>query len=307
MVEKAGGRLDQLELEAKGPDNEDLGIDIGWFGPENPERVVLHSSGLHGVEGFAGSAIQLQLLDDLPTMPGDCSLVLVHILNPYGMSWLRRVNENNVDLNRNFMADDVYSGAPKLYGRLDSFLNPQSVPRNDFYLLRAAWLILRYGLPALTQTVAGGQYEYPRGLFFGGKRLQEGLQKYRAFLATRLANAKQIIAIDVHSGLGKYAEDSLFTEATGASYIIRGGLESMLRTVLPQAKIHFTTQEFGTYSPTTVLSALREENRWHHYGDGAVDHPAKQHLKRTFAPEDDSWRISVLNRGREALKRATRL
>lgn len=31
---------------------------------------------------------------------------MVHVLNPYGMAWLRRVNENNVDLNRNFRAAD---------------------------------------------------------------------------------------------------------------------------------------------------------------------------------------------------------
>jgi hypothetical protein len=30
-------------------------------------------------------------------MPADAAIVLVHILNPYGMAWLRRFNENNVD------------------------------------------------------------------------------------------------------------------------------------------------------------------------------------------------------------------
>jgi Protein of unknown function (DUF2817) len=48
-------------------------------------------------EGFAGSAIQLQMLKDLPIMPKDAALIVVHALNPYGMAHLRRVNENNVD------------------------------------------------------------------------------------------------------------------------------------------------------------------------------------------------------------------
>src|SRR5437870_5200075 len=69
MAKRAGGLLEILPITAKGPKGEDLAIDIAWFGASNPERLLLHSSGLHGVEGFAGSAIQLQLLDSLPSIP----------------------------------------------------------------------------------------------------------------------------------------------------------------------------------------------------------------------------------------------
>src|SRR3954470_21464543 len=99
----AGGRLELLELGAKGPLEEDLTIDIAWFGSKTPRRIFVHSSGLHGVEAFAGSAIQLQWLDEgIPAPPDETAIVLVHALNPWGMAWLRRFNENNVDLNRNF-------------------------------------------------------------------------------------------------------------------------------------------------------------------------------------------------------------
>ena len=36
--------------------------------------------------------------------------------------------------------------------------------------------------------------------------------------------------------------------------------------------VHVVGQEFGTYRDVRVLSALRAENRWHHYGDGWVGH-----------------------------------
>src|SRR6266567_3145741 len=104
LVRTVGGRLETISIDAKGPKGEDLSIDIAWFGVATPRRVLLHSSGLHGVEGFAGSAIQLQLLNDLPAIPEDAALIVVHVLNPYGMAWLRRFNENNVDLNRNFLS-----------------------------------------------------------------------------------------------------------------------------------------------------------------------------------------------------------
>ena len=318
----AGGGLETIPLDAKGPNAEALGIDIAWFGAANPRRVLLHSSGLHGVEGFAGSAIQFQLLNDVPTLPEDAALIVVHVLNPYGMAWLRRFNENNVDLNRNFLADRIYAGAPPTYGALNSFLNPQSPPASDLFILKAGWLILTEGMPALKQAVVGGQYEYPKGLFFGGKHFEQGPEKYKTFLTDRLSSAERIITIDVHTGLGKHGEDTLLVEEgdydvlrsmfgervapsepdRSVAYRIRGALDTMIPQAVPKAQVFSVTQEFGTYSATRVLHALREENRWHHYGAGTLDHPTKRILKETFYPQDETWQESVLNRGKELLK-----
>ena len=77
-MQKVGGRLHTLELAARAPSGSNLSIDIGWFGSETPQTLLLHSSGIHGVEGFAGSAIQLQLLDRLPPLSGNTALVLAH-------------------------------------------------------------------------------------------------------------------------------------------------------------------------------------------------------------------------------------
>ncbi|MBI3933817.1 MAG: DUF2817 domain-containing protein, partial [Acidobacteria bacterium] len=326
-VEKAGGRYYAIPLDAKGPANGDLTIDVGWIGSDHPKWVLLHSSGLHGVEGFAGSAIQFDLPDSVPKLPEETALVFAHVLNPYGMAWLRRFNENNVDLNRNFIGDGKYSGAPEAYPKLDWFLNPQRPPSSDFFLLKAGWLIVRYGYNALKQAIAGGQYEYPRGLFFGGKQLQPGPVKYQEFLAQRLSSAEQIAAIDVHTGLGSYGEDTLLVEQrnyiaarevfgervaplspeNSPAYQTSGSIDTMLPRVFPKAKISFVCQEFGTYSAVKVLHALREENRWHHYGAGTPDHPTTQKLKEAFSPNDVSWKRSVLARGQELFHQAVEL
>src|SRR5262245_36907188 len=128
-----GARLVALPMTSKGPNAEELTIDIAWFCSESPRRLLLHSSGLHGIEGFAGSAIQLQLLDNVPALPPDAALVIVHILNPYGMSWLRRVNENNVDLNRNFRTAGSYAGAQPNSANIDLFFNLLSRPDYDLF------------------------------------------------------------------------------------------------------------------------------------------------------------------------------
>lgn len=322
-VKKAGGRLEVLPLDCNGPGGEELGIDIAWFGVENPRCALLHSSGLHGVEGFAGSAIQLQLLENLPALFHDAALVVAHILNPYGMAWLRRVNENNVDLNRNFRVDEKYAGAPAAYDKLDSFLNPASPPALDFFLPRAAWLVARYGMPALKQSMVGGQYDYLKGLFFGGKRLEQGPAEYRAFVNECLAPVRKLVIIDVHTGLGKYGEDTLLVDSKdyprlqpifgervkamepeqGPAYRVRGGLPSIFHA-LSGVDSYFVGQEFGTYSPMKVLHALREENRWHHHGGRTFDHPARRALKKAFCPDDETWRRAVLARGRDLLAKA---
>jgi hypothetical protein len=320
----AGAQLDTLQLIAKGPDGERLSIDIAWLGARNPRRVLIHSSGLHGIEGFAGSAVQLQTLNDPPLLQPGSAIVILHILNPYGMAWLRRVNENNVDLNRNFRMDGDYQGAHPMYARLHSFLNPSSGPASDLFYVRAVSLIFRHGMSALKQAVVGGQYEYPKGLFFGGKALEQEPQLFLGYIRERLAAAEQTIAIDVHTGLGKYAEDTLvvapedltrlrtafgarITSAEpdeGPAYRIEGGLESMLCPLFDRGSATFIRQEFGTYSGPRVLHALREENRWHHYGAGTLDHPAKHVLKQIFSPQDEAWRASVLRRGHELLQKA---
>jgi hypothetical protein len=114
---QAGGQLTALQIDARGPAGEPLTIDIAWFGSKSPRQVVVHSSGLHGVEGFAGSAVQMQVLRRLPRLTDDTAAIFIHAVDPYSMAWLRRVNENNVDLNRNFLASSSdYAGAPRLYG-----------------------------------------------------------------------------------------------------------------------------------------------------------------------------------------------
>jgi hypothetical protein len=320
-VAAKGGQLEVIPLDAKGPRGEELAIDVAMFGAAKAHRVLVHSSGLHGVEGFAGSAIQLQVLDDLPAIPKDTALILAHILNPYGMAWLRRANEHNVDLNRNFIWDGRYVGATSTYARLDSFLNPQSLPASDLFSIRAAMLILRHGVAALRQAVLGGQCDYPKGLFFGGKCLEQGPQRYESFLAKQLGSAERIVAIDVHTGLGQYAQDTLLVDDShyetlrrmfgervtrsdphqGPGYRVQGGLSSLFPHLRPNAEVFFVTQEFGTYRATTMLHALREENRWHHYGNGTVDHPTKRILKDIFYPQDELWQAAVLKRGREVV------
>ena len=118
-----GAQMEALELRATGPDGQPLTIDVAWFGPRDVERVVAVSSATHGVEGFMGAAIQCQVLSDLPQIPEGVAFVLIHAVNPYGFAYVRRVNEDNVDQNRNFLKEgESWTGSPEGYDAFDGML-----------------------------------------------------------------------------------------------------------------------------------------------------------------------------------------
>jgi hypothetical protein len=326
----AGATLDELALAARGPRGEALTIDIARLGAREAARVLVHTSGVHGVEAFAGSAVQLAALAAPPPLPADGALVLVHVLNPYGMAWLRRANESNVDLNRNFLGPgERYAGAPALYARLDPLLNPPTPPASDHFLPRLVLFALRHGMKALRQAIAQGQYDYPRGLFYGGAALAAGPALYLDWLRRHLGEARYVFALDLHTGLGPRGEQTLILEpgvaatpaaalaralgarlldpaAGGAAYTIRGGMGSALPRALPAARLDFVLQEIGTCSPLRVIRALREENCWHLHGGGTLEHPAKRALLEALCPQSPRWRARALALGTGLLRAAAR-
>jgi hypothetical protein len=246
--------------------------------------------------------------------------VLVHVLNPYGMAWLRRTNENNVDLNRNFLVNgEAFAGAPELYRALDPLLNPASPPARDGFPVRAAAVAMRYGFHRVKQAVAEGQYEYERGLFFGGRELQPGPRLYCEWLREHLKDAEYLFALDLHTGLGRRGTDTVMPgEVTvtapavlgealdrvfvdpakpSVAYTVRGSYGAALPHLLPLSRIDFVLQEIGTWPPLKVLHALREENRWHFHGRGGIVHPAKRRLREALCPEAADWRRKAVSRG----------
>jgi len=288
-------------------------------------------SGVHGLEGFTGAGVQLAALATRPVLPSDAAIVFVHGLNPWGMAWLRRNNESNVDLNRNFLLDAPAPPTPELYRELHPLLNPESPPSRDYFLLRLATWLGAHGFSALQQVVAGGQYEFPKGLFYGGLDLEEGPRKFLEWLVTRLTGVARLVVLDLHTGLGRYARDFLFVEpgandATKARlnatfgrrvrvqgtdtsiYRCSGTLLSAVERLFPEARVDALCQEFGTFPPPWMLKALRRENQFYLYGDGAnpnsATHPIKRATIRMFHPSNGYWRRRVLALGDERLQQA---
>ncbi len=311
-----------LESHAIGPVDEDLTLDVTVSPGTGPTTVVL-SSGVHGVEGAFGSAVQLAMLAAWQSAPPAGRVVLLHAVNPFGFAHGRRFNEDNIDLNRNFLfGNDAYAGSPPLYGTFAHLLNPVGPPRRpDPFLFQAVGPILRHGQPALTAAIAHGQYDHPRGLFFGGHAPAASHRILDGNWPRWLGDPGRVWHLDFHTGLGDWGTHKLLldppftaeqhargtdvfgegiiqvTDAApkGVAYPSRGGFGPWSHARLPGVDCVYLTAEFGTYRKFTMFTGLRTENQAHHYAPGsAADRRAKARLRELFVPASRPWRRGVV-------------
>lgn len=182
---------------------------------KNPRKLIL-TSGIHGEEGNATSAIQRRLMEILSDKPDRPSLLFIHGINPYGMKYHRRVTENNIDLNRNFeLSRELFSVQNTGYGRLNSLLNPDSPLdleslSNRFFVVRSIYYLLLYGMDPLRQAILQGQYDFEKGIYYGGNDFspQKGIMETVFREAGK--GQKLVLLIDLHTGFGERGTAHLF-------------------------------------------------------------------------------------------------
>ena len=260
-------------------------------------------------------------------------MVFTHGVNPYGFAYCRRTNEDNVDLNRNFHYSwsEPRTLAPE-YATLDPLLNPSGPPsRFDPFRFKALWQIRRHGLTTLKSAVAGGQYLFPRGLFYGGRLITQSTQTVMRHLANWVGSAERVLHVDLHTGLGRFGQHRLLLEEpvgspaaqwyrdrlgstnvepagtpAATAYRATGTLGAWAQRALPRVRYRFATAEFGTYSMLRVLGALRAENQAHFYAarDSSCQRRAKAELRECFCPRSTRWQEDVIAGGLELLSQA---
>jgi len=217
-AEGAGAALTSLALD----ESKFYTMDIAVVRGLQPGLVV-HVSGTHGVEGYAGSAIQIAFLRALTNkailhkMP---TLVFVHSFNPIGMAKFRRANENNVDLNRNGL-DDWDTMPTVNYDNYERFRPVfHANQRTSWWTVNiSSWFqlvpaVLKNGIPILKAAMVGGQYHEPAGIFYGGMKQEVSFalldEWMRAFLKNGFTEQETAVTwVDVHTGLGAIGEDTL--------------------------------------------------------------------------------------------------
>ena len=156
-------------------ENDDLYIDNIYLPSKNENKnLIVLTTGVHGMEGYIGSVMLDVFFEEIyPTIDTDTTGVLVVAnVNPYGMKYMRRYNENKVDLNRNFILDwdsfDLTSN--KDYPEVKEFLQPEGAVGNalwhevEFYANLAKEALTK-GADKVSDALLTGQYEYAQGVY----------------------------------------------------------------------------------------------------------------------------------------------
>jgi len=334
---KAGAVLRSYLNPTKGPSGEDLTTDVARLGPADASRVLVTMSATHGGEGFCGSGIQIASLAAgiAGELPPGTALLAIHAINPYGFAWIRRVTEENCDLNRNF----VDHGKP--------------LPRNDWYdelvdaICPLEWtdasltaaqktldaFAMKHGMAALQKALSGGQYTDPDGIFYGGLAPTWARQTLLRIVADHMKGARAVALIDYHTGLGPYGHGEQISLHAGGSAALKraeawygtitnpalgtstsaelhGDNLNGLEPVLAGRAIAFTGMalEYGTLALREVLDAVRADNWLHQHGvvDSAAGRALKAQMRDAFYGDRDDWKAMILEQGIGAQRAALR-
>lgn len=321
--------LQSYGCPGNGPGGEKLHTDALWLGPRDAARVLVITSATHGIEGFAGSAVQLDMVNLLHcgalVLPDDVALLIIHALNPWGFAWQRRCDEQGIDLNRNFV--DFGGPLPDNPGysalRWALFCH-DSVQRQEAL---SAWQ-RQYGRESLECAISGGQYSDPQGPFYGGQAPAHGRQLLEHILQKYALANRRVAVIDLHTGLGPYGYgeiicdhapdsggaktgyrwygDALTLPALGTSSSVpKLGLIDYAWHEIMTAHSCFITLEFGTFSTEQLFEVIRLDHQlWAENASEAEKARQRAAMRRHFCPTDPAWREMLLFRARQVVIQA---
>lgn len=335
----AGLEVRSDEIDARGPEGQVLTIDSVRIGPAAPRRALVVLSGVHGVEGFIGSAVQCDLLERLGErrLPDDLALLVVHAVNPWGMAWWRRQNESNVDLNRNWRRDDLEPVHNDAYDELHPLACPDTadLPSVEDLVVTAGEWVDRKGLDWVREGITRGQYRHPDGLHYGGTRTERSNLVLEELVGD-LVGVSTALVLDLHTGHGPHGELTLLSDQPPGSAQDRWFREDMawerveatvdnpdattgvksgqigngIRELLGAERSAATAAEFGTTPDMEQLVATYLESWVHRRGDRSdpVHAAIVWQYRCCFTPDDPSWAAAcrrsgtaLVDRGLDAL------
>ncbi len=311
--------VDNLPHTLKGPKNERLFCDVAWLGNPKASNVLVMVSGLHGVEGSVGSAIQTDFINRHRRLPDDVAVVIVHALNPWGFAWSTRHDHEGIDLNRNFI--DFTAELPDSEPALKVWKQLKNKKQIDVVGQDRAQF----------DCLSQGQYADSGALYYGGTDKSWSRQTLEGVIEDlKPDKRREVMVIDIHSGLGPYGYGELICDHPHEAKACKRAIELFGTTVTEPAlgtsssgfkyglhdyfwhqqgpQVCFLTLEFGTFGNAQMLDVLLADHRLHQSGKAdwtrqqTLD--VKHAIQDFFSPQETQWQELVLFRGRQVMEMA---
>lgn len=330
-AERAGAELSEYVHPLNGPDGGALATDVALLGRRDARKLIVLISGTHGVEGPFGSACQTAWLGQKNPrrLPDDTAILAIHLINPWSTAWSRRVNEDNVDLNRNFIdwsstipVNNGYAGLHDAVAYRE-WEGPDRVAADE----KLAMARRRLGHAGLAAIVEAGQYEFADGMFYGGGGPVWSNRTLNEILKTFAREARQVIVFDLHTGAGPYGYPALLSVAssehdglawgksifgpalstvltgpgaktgTGIAATATGYVSDAVRKAMPNARVLPLVVECGTLDGPAVMEAVQADNWLHLFGklDSPLGKRIRDTLRSAFIPVDPDWQRTCLS------------
>jgi len=336
-ADMAGREIKTYRHPMTTPDGEEMANDVVWLGDRGATRVLVLTAGTHGPELFCGSGAQVDaLLNFAIGDHGDVALLLCHGVNPYGAAWLRRGNEDNIDINRNYADFSKPLTRNDGYAELHDAFIPAEASEAAFKAaeIRIRAYAAKHGEAALRLATSGGQYSHADGMFYGGATPSWSRRTMETIVADfQLRDRAYVACIDFHTGAGPFG----YCEPIYSGDIAHPGCERLQRWIGPMMTLQRTGKsatppqqglsselweqscglnaayvsfEYGTVPNAEVIDALRVEHVLHRQGrndwhDAEVQR-VKGRLLAAFTPDHRTWREMVIVQARLLIDRIAR-
>jgi Protein of unknown function (DUF2817) len=325
-----------------------LWVDYAFYpATESPRNLVVMTSGVHGVEAFLGSAIQaLWSKKVIPKWDRrHTGFLLIHSVNPFGFKYGRRVSENNVDLNRNFSnSPHLYKSSNLGYSKLNGILNPQGRVGKIFWdsiqfyasVFRA---LATQKMAVVREAILGGQYQFPKGIYYGGDRPQFQQRMIEEILDRTSKDYSKILMLDLHTGYGSRGRMHLFpgkmtdpkmildrrfvfqgyeieNPEGDQFYTTEGDLPTFVTEIslAKRQRVVPMTLEFGTEDNQSYFGGMKSlhlmirENQlyWHGSTTSEVAKKVKGAMRELYFPKSANWRNGVMAESFRSIRRFIR-
>lgn len=322
----------------KGPGGEALAIDWTLIGNPAAANLLVLTSGVHGPELMTGSGCQTAHISDRlfdhATKDGECAVMVIHGANPWGAAYLRRNNEDNVDLCRNFIDFSAPPPHNHDYDNIKDILPFAFAPgaQGDAAREKIEAYKAEHGPEAFGRGFMAGQYHDPHGMSFGGMSQVWSNKVLTTLLSERAYHAQRICLIDYHSGLGPYAycttvclqtgdnlaaARSIFgpwilapnapdTVGDGKAPHVSGHTTDLHERIFEKISPVSVVLEYGVAPYEKTADILMREHQIHHdpAADEELKHSIGQELLRAFYPTDSYWRQSIYDHSCIAIDQA---
>ena len=334
--------VENFNIHVESKIDTDLTIDFCYIPPKKEKnRLLIISSGIHGIEGFVGSAVLQMFMADIlkEEFSNDIGILLIHGMNPYGFKYLRRVTENNVDLNRNCDIDkNLFSIKNSGYTELHEMINPKGKVNtgsfgNKLFYISMIKKLISVSITTFRQAILQGQYEFKKGIFWGGNDFEPQIYAIKSTLQEKSENYHTIFHIDLHTGYGERGKlhlfsghkensktrsiiESLFSGytidwgTTAGFYTVTGDFTQFIGKLNPDALFISMPFEYGTMNSQETVGAINSlhnmilENQGFHYGykDTEDEKKVKDNFINMYYPSSNAWRSEVIRETRKVME-----